>query len=193
MNDIAAITERLGTNQELQAVLARAGIFHRVEPDTLASLTEHLQLVEYPGGHTIYAEGDPGERFYIIVSGAVKLSRRFPGGRVLLTIMGPPDIVGALSMFDPGPRIASATAITAVRAVSIDRDALHCGIVGRPKVAEEFLRMLARRVRRTDDDLTDLIFHDRPGRVAKQLLQLAPRFGTHEEQSAGTKPRGAVW
>lgn len=110
------MTERLGTNQELQAVLARAGIFHHVEPDTLASLTKHLQLVEYQGGHTIYEDGEPGERLYIIVSGAVKLCRRFPGGRGLLTIMGPPDMFGALSMFDPGPRIASATAITAVRA-----------------------------------------------------------------------------
>lgn len=181
MNDIPAVTERLGTNQELQAVLARAGIFHRVEPDTLASLAKHLQLVEYPGGHTIYVDGDPGERLYIIVSGAVKLCRRFPGGRGLLTIMGPPDMFGALSIFDPGPRIANATAITAVRAVSIDGDALRCGIVGRPKLAEEFLRMMARRVRRSDDDLTDLIFHDGPGRVAKQLLRLAQSFGTHED------------
>lgn len=147
----------------------------------MASLTKHLQLVEYPGGHTFYADGDPGERLYIIVSGAVKLWRRFPGGRGLLTIMGPPDMFGALSMLDPGPPIASAMAITAVRAVSIDGDALRCGIVGRPKLAEEFLRIMARRVRRSDDDLTDLIFRDGPGRVAKQLLRLAQRFGTHED------------
>jgi CRP/FNR family transcriptional regulator, cyclic AMP receptor protein len=95
--------------------------------------------------------------------------------------MGPPDMFGALSMFDPGPRIASATAIAAVRAVSIDVDALRWGIVGRPKLAEEFLRMMASRVRRSDDDLTDLIFYDGPGRVAKRLLQLAQRFGTHED------------
>ena len=41
--------------------------------------------------------------------------------------------------------------------------------------------MLARRLRRTNNNLADLIFTDVPGRVAKQLLlQLAQRFGTQE-------------
>ena len=42
------------------------------------------------------------------------------------------------------------------------------------------LRVLARRLRRTNNNLADLIFTDVPGRVAKQLLQLAQRFGTQE-------------
>ena len=41
-------------------------------------------------------------------------------------------------------------------------------------------RVLARRLRRTNNNLADLIFTDVPGRVAKQLLQLAQRFGTQE-------------
>ena len=40
--------------------------------------------------------------------------------------------------------------------------------------------MLARRLRRTNNTLADLIFTDVPGRVAKQLLHLAQRFGTQE-------------
>ena len=40
--------------------------------------------------------------------------------------------------------------------------------------------MLARRLRRTNNSLADLIFADVPGRVAKQLLQLAQCFGTQE-------------
>ena len=42
------------------------------------------------------------------------------------------------------------------------------------------LRVLARRLRRTDNNLTDLIFTDVPRRLAKQLLQLVQRFGTQE-------------
>jgi CRP/FNR family transcriptional regulator, cyclic AMP receptor protein len=41
--------------------------------------------------------------------------------------------------------------------------------------------VLARRLRRTNDNVADLIFTDGPGRVAKQLLQLAQRFGTQED------------
>ncbi len=40
--------------------------------------------------------------------------------------------------------------------------------------------MLARRLRRTNDALADLIFTDVPGRVAKNLLQMAGRFGTRD-------------
>ena len=43
--------------------------------------------------------------------------------------------------------------------------------------------MLACRLRRTNNNLADLIFTDVPGRVAKQLLQLAQRFGTQENGS----------
>ena len=49
-----------------------------------------------------------------------------------------------------------------------------------PEIAEQLLRVLARRLRRTNDTLADLIFTDVPGRVAKELLQLAQRFGSRE-------------
>ena len=42
--------------------------------------------------------------------------------------------------------------------------------------------MLARRLRRTNDALADLIFTDVPGRVAKQLLALSERFGTADAE-----------
>jgi CRP-like cAMP-binding protein len=49
-----------------------------------------------------------------------------------------------------------------------------------PELAEYLLRLLARRLRRTNDTLCDLIFTDVPGRVAKRLLDLARRFGEQE-------------
>ena len=129
----------------------------------------------------MFAEGEPGDRLFIIISGKVKIGRRSPDGREnLLTIMGPSDMFGELSIFDPGPRTSSATTITEVRAVSMDRDALRAWIADRPEIAEQLLRVLARRLRRTNNNLADLIFTDVPGRVAKQLLQLAQRFGTQE-------------
>jgi CRP/FNR family cyclic AMP-dependent transcriptional regulator len=84
-------------------------------------------------------------------------------------------------VFDPGPRTSSATTITAVHAVSMDRDALRTWIADRPEIAEQLLRVLARRLRRTNNNLADLIFTDVPGRVAKLLLQLAQRFGTRDD------------
>ncbi|MGI9084035.1 MAG: Crp/Fnr family transcriptional regulator, partial [Aeromicrobium sp.] len=52
-----------------------------------------------------------------------------------------------------------------------------CGeLVQHPKVATQLLAALARRLRRTNEAMADLVFSDVPGRVAKALLDLARRF-----------------
>ena len=165
----------------MDEVLARAGIFQGVEPSAMEALAAQLQPVDFPRGHVIFNEGEPGDRLYIITSGKVKIGRKSVDGREnLLTIMGPSDMFGELSIFDPGPRTSSATTVTEVRAVSMDRSALKEWIGRRPEIAEQLLRVLARRLRRTNNNLADLIFTDVPGRVAKELLRLAQRFGTQE-------------
>jgi len=168
-------------DEDVDEVLARAGIFQGVEPAAVQALTQQLQPVDFPRGHTIFNEGEPGDRLYIIISGKIKIGRRSPDGREnLLYIMGPSDMFGELSIFDPGPRTSGAVTVTEVRAVSMDRAALKSWITQRPEIADQLLRVLARRLRRTNNSLADLIFTDVPGRVAKALLQLAQRFGTQE-------------
>jgi CRP/FNR family transcriptional regulator, cyclic AMP receptor protein len=162
-------------------ILARAGIFHGVEPSAVRTLTARLHTVSFPRGHTVFAEGEPGGQLFILVAGKVKIGRRSPDGREnLLSILGPSDIFGELSIFDPGPHTFSGTAITAVRVVSVDRTALKAWIEDRPEIAVQLLRVLARRLRRSNNNLADLIFTDVRGRLAKQLLELAQRFGTRE-------------
>jgi CRP-like cAMP-binding protein len=161
--------------------LARAGIFQGVEPAAAEALAQSLETVEFPRGHVIFAEGEPGDRLYIIQSGKVKIGRKSPDGREnLLAIMGPADMFGELSIFDPGPRTSTATTVTEVRAVCMDRAALREWIGKRPDIAEQLLRVLARRLRRTNNMLADMIFTDVPGRVARALLQFAQRFGSQE-------------
>jgi CRP-like cAMP-binding protein len=163
--------------EEIDEVLARSGIFRRVMPSALSALTERLQPVDFPSGYTVYTEGDPGDRMYIIISGKVKIGRDSrDGGEDLLVVLGPSDMFGEISTFDAGPRTARATTITEVRAVPIGRDTLRALMFDNPAIAEQLLRVLARRVRRTTS-LADLIYTDVPGRVAKRLLQLAHRFG----------------
>jgi CRP/FNR family transcriptional regulator, cyclic AMP receptor protein len=177
------VAERLADQgvSDADQILSRAGLFQGVERSAVTALTRQLRRVDFPPGHVIFAEGEPGDRLYIIISGKVKIGRVYPDGRAnLLTIVGPSDMFGELSIFDPGPRTSTATTITEVRAVSMDRDALRAWIADRPEIAERLLRVLARRLRRTNSDLTDLIFIDVSGRVAKRLLGLAQRFGTRE-------------
>ncbi|MGB6163844.1 MAG: Crp/Fnr family transcriptional regulator [Pseudonocardiaceae bacterium] len=161
--------------------LAMAGIFQGVDPSAAQALRASLEQVNFPRAHVIFAEGEPGDRLYIILSGKVKIGRRSPDGREnLLAVFGPSDMFGELSIFDPGPRTSTVTTVTEVSAVSMDRAALREWITKRPEIAEQLLRVIARRLRRTNNMLADLIFTDVPGRVAKALLQLAHDFGTQE-------------
>jgi CRP-like cAMP-binding protein len=162
-------------------VLLRAGIFQGVEPGAAEALAGELETVDFPRGHVIFSEGEQGDRLYIIANGKVKIGRKSPDGREnLLAVFSPSDMFGELSIFDPGPRTSSATTITEVRAYTMDRTALREWIAKRPDIAEQLLRVIARRLRRTNNSLADLIFTDVPGRVAKALLQLARQFGSQE-------------
>ncbi|MGH3768544.1 MAG: Crp/Fnr family transcriptional regulator [Pseudonocardiaceae bacterium] len=161
--------------------LARAGIFQGVDQSAVQALRAALEPVHFPRAHVIFAEGELGDRLYIVLSGKVKIGRKSPDGREnLLAVFGPADMFGELSIFDPGPRTSTATTVTEVNAVSMDRAALREWITKRPEIAEQLLRVIARRLRRTNNMLADLIFTDVPGRVAKALLQLAHDFGTQE-------------
>jgi CRP-like cAMP-binding protein len=90
---------------------------------------------------------------------------------------------GELSLFDPGPRTATATSLTETTLLGLGHDALGSWLTGRPGVAQALLKALAQRLRRTNENLSDLVFSDVPGRVAKALVELNEKFG--EKRSGG--------
>ena len=172
----------------MDPVLARAAIFQGVEPGAARTLVSRLRPVEFPPGHAFFNEGEQGDRMYVIIEGKVKIGRRSRDGQdSWFTLRGPSESFGELSVFDPGPRTSTATALTTVCAVPVDGTVLRAWIADHPEVAARLLRVLARRLRRTDDTLSDLIFTDVSGRLAKQLLQLAQQFGVQEDGALRVK------
>jgi CRP-like cAMP-binding protein len=164
-------------------VLARAGLFQGIASEAAEALGSSLEFSDYSRGETVFSEGEQGDTLYIVMEGKVKIGRRAADGREnMLSVMGPSDMFGELSLFDPGPRTATATVVTDARLASLAQTALRPWITDRPEIAEQLLRVLARRLRRTNDALADLIFTDVPGRVAKQLLALSERFGSSEPE-----------
>lgn len=169
-----------GAATELATVLAHAGVLDSAAPQSLASLANHLRLVDFSRGEPIYTEGDAAGKLHIVATGAIKLNRRFPDGRTLLTILGPCDVLGIPAVAEHDPHGSSATAVTIVRAVSMDAKEFRAAMRRCPQVAELFLRLLARRARRNDEDLIDMTCTDGPGRIAKHVLQLAKWSGVPE-------------
>jgi CRP-like cAMP-binding protein len=160
-----------------EAVLA-APIFAGLEPAAARNVLDSLARLTLPRGDVLFHEGEPGDCLYVIRSGTVKLGRRSNDGREnLLAILGPGELLGELSLFDPGQRTATATAITDAEVLQMGHDELTKWLATTPAVAEHLLQALARRMRRTNETLADLVFSDVPGRVAKALLDLSARFG----------------
>lgn len=50
----------------VQEILSRAGIFQGVDPVAVNNLIEQMETVRFPRGTTIFEEGEPGDRLYII-------------------------------------------------------------------------------------------------------------------------------
>jgi CRP/FNR family transcriptional regulator, cyclic AMP receptor protein len=172
----------------MDEVLARSGIFQGVDPEAAEVLAKELDTIEIRKGEVVFSEGEPGDSLYIVLSGKIKLSRRAPDGREnVLAVMGPSDQFGELSVFDPGPRTATATAVTDVKLAKMPQSVLGPWIEAHPEVGERLLHVLARRLRRTNDSVADLIFTDVPGRVAKALLQMADRFGSRDSDGLRVK------
>jgi CRP-like cAMP-binding protein len=156
----------------------RAPLFAALETDAAAALEASMVEVDLPRGQVLFSEGDRGDRLYIVRRGKIKLGRTSADGREnLLAVLGPGEMFGELSLFDPGARTATATAVTDSRLAGLGHADLKPWLTRRPEVAPPLLQALAQRLRRTNENLADLVFSDVPGRVAKALLDLARRFG----------------
>ncbi len=174
------------TQDPLDSMLLAAPLFEALDRDSASQLSAAMTRRTVRRGHVVFSEGQPGDRLFVVLAGKVKLSRASNDGREnMLAVLGPGEQFGELSLFDPGPRTATATALTGASIASLDSGELRTWLHGRPEVAEQLLAALARRLRRTNDAMADLVFSDVPGRVAKALLNLARRFG--REESGGLR------
>ncbi|MEI2774544.1 MAG: Crp/Fnr family transcriptional regulator [Tetrasphaera sp.] len=164
-------------------VLRRSPLFAGLNEQATHDLLASMGPLRLERGDELFHEGDPGDRLYVITEGKVKLGRSSSDGREnLLAILGPGEMFGELSLFDPGPRTATATAVAETQLVGLSNDALHAYLTDHPKAALTLLAALARRLRRTNESVADLVFTDVPGRVAKALLELSGRFGRPVEE-----------
>jgi CRP-like cAMP-binding protein len=159
-------------------VVRRAPLFTALDDAQSASLRASMDSVKISKGGILFKEGDEGEHVYVIVDGKLKLGTASGDGREnLLSILGPGEMFGELSLFDPGPRTSTATAVTDAKLLSLSHEKLIPWLKGNPEVSLHLLARLAQRLRRTNEAVGDLVFSDVPGRVAKALIDLGTRFG----------------
>jgi len=169
----------MSASSEDLAILERAQLFRSLAKDDIDPLLNAFSIREWRSGAVIYAQGAVDHHeLYVLLSGRVSITRRSNGGRGRSELIGPGETFGELSVLDPGSRERTATTLTGARIASLDRESYINWVLARPHVSERLLRILARRLRRTDDEVLDLLFVDVGARLAKAIIDMTTRFGT---------------
>lgn len=157
--------------------LPRSGFLREASPalvDLLAGLAREVRLCS---GQVLFQQGDAGEALYAVISGALEISvLSADGRRFALDLMGPGALLGEISLFDPGPRTATATAVAETTALRVTHaDMLH-GISNSPELAADMVRLAGQRMRRMDEQIAEQAFLTLPARLARRVLYLADTF-----------------
>ncbi|MGH3098704.1 MAG: Crp/Fnr family transcriptional regulator [Streptosporangiales bacterium] len=163
-------------------MLRRAPLFAGLDERGTNELLGKLTSVRIRRGETLFQEGATGDKVYVVLSGKMKLTKTSADGREnLLAVIGPGEMFGELSLFDPIPRTSAAGAISDSDLAALGHQELRPWITEHPDVAMQLLRALVQRLRRTNEVMADLVFTDVPGRVARQLVDLSRKFGRRSD------------
>ena len=129
-------------------------------------------------GQALFRAGDVGDGCYRIKTGLVKIVVTSQlGEERIISLLGPPAVVGELSMIDGAPRSASVVAISDCTLLYVSRDKFEKYVEAHPEVTGYLVRTLAWRLRQADDALAASTFLSVRARLARALLNLSEHVG----------------
>lgn len=145
-------------------------------------LYRYVRRENYPRGQTIFSRGDAGQSLLAVVKGRVRISNQGLDGRaVVFDFVDAGEIFGEIALLDGEGRSADATAAEDTELLVLERRDLLPLLERDPKLCLQLLTVLCGRLRRTTEQVEDLLFLVRPARLAKVLIRLAGEYGTKVE------------
>jgi CRP-like cAMP-binding protein len=158
--------------------LRQISLFRSLTDDEVQLIRGHLRLQVFNRDDLILQEEDAGEVAYVIWQGYVRVEVNQPDGtRTLLTILGPGEIVGELSLVDRLGRSATVVAQDATTLLVFDRATFWAFLRTMPAMTYNLVGLLARRLRLANSQVQALAAMDVEARVARQLQVLAAEHG----------------
>ena len=102
-----------------QHELSRIGLLATLPGETLARLAQRMTREDIPAGARIMTEGEPGDRFYVVLSGILSVSQQSLGAKGVLR---PGDYFGEVALAMHVPRTATILAMTPATVASCDQE-----------------------------------------------------------------------
>jgi CRP/FNR family cyclic AMP-dependent transcriptional regulator len=176
---IAMMSRTLGHDPtELSDKLGQVALFQGLPAADLRQISERVHSKIFPANAPLMTAEQPGEVVYFIASGTVKVHVEQPDGRdVLIAILGPGEVVGELSIFAPHERSASVLTLEASKLLWTDSATFKNWLKTMPLLTFNLADILATRLRQANEQIQALAALDTEGRVARQLVSFAEKYG----------------
>jgi CRP-like cAMP-binding protein len=136
-------------------LLRRIPIFAKIEPARLKLLAFTSDRVTYEAGQELCRQGDIGDAAYLVISGEADILVNTPAGPLKIASVSKNALVGEIAIINDVPRTATVQAKTSVEALKITKDHFLRLVTEFPQIAIEIMRVLATRLSRTNEELTD--------------------------------------
>ena len=111
---------------------SRIALLSSLPGERLGDLASKMDREDVQPGKTVVIEGEPGQRFYVVLSGMLQVTQ---AGRGQRTVLRPGDYFGEVSLAMDVPRTASVRAITPATVASCDKETFDEFV--RPLFAED--------------------------------------------------------
>jgi CRP-like cAMP-binding protein len=128
-------------------LLAQVPLFKGCSKDELKLLDRATTRADYPTGHVLCKEGAIGRELIILLDGQAVVER----DGTQITVLGPGDFIGEMSLLDGGPRTATVTSLSAISTLILLPHEFWQVIDEVPPLAHRLLSTLATRLRAADD------------------------------------------
>lgn len=162
----------------IAAFLASVPLFKGLNREQYDELAMIATDQEFARGREIFAEGDPGDGFFLVVTGLVKIYKLSPDGKEqILHLFGPGEPFAEAAVFLGSSYPAHAMALEKSRVLFLPRRAFIELINRYPEVALNMLAALSLRLKKFAQLIEELSLKEVPGRLAAHLLYLS-----HQQQ-----------
>lgn len=176
----------------MQAELFRKfALFAELDDREVASVAAVAKSRHYDRDEVVMHEDESGDVFCFIRSGKVKITMISPEGKeIILSLLGPGDFFGEMSLLDNQPRSATVLATEDLELLTIWRNDFLKILAENFSITSKVLVELSRRLRNAVSRIESLATMDVYGRLARFLLELARDHGKQLENGyvAVTRP-----
>lgn len=158
--------------------LGEIPLFRGPSHEQLIGLNELLHHKSLPPHSTFITADQMGEVLYVILSGSVKIHLEQPDcSDVIVAILGPGEIVGEMSLINNTGHCANVTTLEQSVILWMDRTAFNECLRTIPMLNNNLTRIMAQRLREANEQIHSLATMDIEGRIARQIILFAQRYG----------------